>query len=387
MRLPLDEVLQRTREIARTTVAANAARTDEEARWPAENFRALLDAGLGGLVVPASSGGLGMGLVALSRVCEALAYQCPSTAISFGMHHVASAVLAARSTPGQRERYLAPIVAGRHLTTLALSEPGTGAHFYLPQTRLEARPDGSFVVNGAKSFVTNGGHADSYVVSTNSISQEPRGAGQFSCVVIPKEEAGLEWQGEWSGLGMRGNSSRAVALREVRVPPEALLGSVGDQVWFVFQVVAPYFLTAMAGTYLGLAAAALEEAIAHLKDRAYAHTGNPLAQQPVLQHRLGVLWARVASTRAFVHHAAALGDAGDEDALAAVCSAKAEVAECAVTVTNEVMTLLGGQGYGRGTSIDRRLRDARAAHVMAPTTDILRGWVGRAVLGLPLLAE
>ena len=80
-------------------------------------------------------------------------------------------------------------------------------------------------------------------------------------------------------------------------------------------------------------------------------------------------------------------DAGADDALIALCAAKAEVADCATQVVNESMTLLGGKGYANDSRIQRMLRDARAAHVMSPTTDILRTWTGRALLGLPLLAE
>jgi len=306
--------------------------------------------------------------------------------MSFGMHCVGTAVLAASATPEQLERYLVPIARGEHLTTLALSEPGTGANFYVPQTQLSVDPDGSFRLNGSKSFVTNGGHADSYVVST-APADPGAPPGQFSCVLVRSDAPGLHWQGSWEGWGMRGNSSISVQLAEVPVPPSDLLGHQGDEIWYVFHVVAPYFLMAMAGTYLGVAASALEEGRQHLLERSYAHSGQSLSSETVLQHRLGTLWAQVERTRALVHAAADKGDAGAPDALLALCSAKAEVADCAERVASEVMTLMGGRAYGQRSTIQRLYRDARAAHVMAPTTDMLRTWTGRALLGLPLLGE
>lgn len=381
-----EEIHRRAREIAIDVLAPNAEAVDREATWPEENIRALQAGGLAGLVVPARFGGLGFGLHALARISEELALACPSTALSFGMHHVAAAVLAAKPTTVQATRFLEPIAHGKHLTTLALSEPGSGAHFYVPESTVVSRPDGSFGVNGTKSFVTNGGHADSYVVSVAAVEDESA-VGKFSCVLVPNDAPGLSWTSQWHGLGMRGNSSKSVKLTDVRIDRDSLLGEEGDQIWYVFNVVAPYFLMAMAGTYLGIAAAALEEARAHLSSRAYSHRGTTLASEPVLQHRLGTLWAKVARTRAFVHHAAQSGDKGEADALPALCSAKAEVADCAVDVVNESMTLLGGKGYAEGSRVHRLLRDARAAHVMSPTTDLLRTWTGRALLDLPLLAD
>ncbi|MDP9387144.1 MAG: acyl-CoA/acyl-ACP dehydrogenase [Actinomycetota bacterium] len=384
-RLTLDKVLDRVSEVARDVAAPNAAAVDVEARWPGATIRALQDSELGGLVVPEEAGGCGYGLAALVQVCEILGRECPSSALCFGMHCVATAVIAAKATPEQVVRFLEPIAAGHHLTTLALSEPGTGSHFWLPQTTLEEVEHG-WRVQGAKTFVTNGGHCDSYVVST--VAAGPGAPpGRFSCLVIDGANPALAWGPPWRGVGMRGNASTSLELRGVEVPSYALLGREGEQIWYIFNVVAPYFLTAMAGTYLGIAAAALEEGRLHLTSRRYTHDGSRLAEHPVLQHRMGVLWAQVERTRRLVRHACEEGDRGGPDALPALCSAKAEVAECAVGVVNEAMTLVGGIGYREGATLERHVRDARAAHVMAPTTDLLRTWTGRAVLGENLLAD
>ncbi|MDQ3036327.1 MAG: acyl-CoA/acyl-ACP dehydrogenase [Myxococcota bacterium] len=382
--MDMDDAAARARSIAEDVVRRHSEQTDREARWPEESIRALLGAGLGGMVLPREHGGLGLGLAALARVCEELGRVCPSTALCFGMHHVAAAVISAKASPAQAERYLAPIATGQHLTTLALSEPGTGVNFYFPETALRDTADG-YLVRGTKSFVTNGGHADSYVVSTAPRQGAP--PGEFSLVVIPREAEGLAWQGAWAGWGMRGNSSRSVELRDVHVPRRDLLGREGDELWYVFQVVTPYFLIAMSGTYVGIARAALEEARESLRARTYSHSGASPSSVGVLQHRLGVMWGEVERSRQLVHHAARLGDAGSDDALLALCGAKAEIADCAVSVANEAMTLVGGRGYASESRLTRLLRDARAAHVMAPTTDTLRTWMGRALLDLPILSD
>lgn len=377
------EAVERTRRIVTDVVAPNAERVDRDSIWPAENLRALQAAGLGGLVVPQSAGGAGLGLEALAAVCEELGRGCASTAICFGMHAVGSAVIAAKATDDQTRRLLEPIARGEHFTTLAFSEPGTGVHFYLPEATL-AKLDGRFSVRGTKSFVTNGNHADSYVVST--LASDPAAPpGSFSCLVLPKGAKGLRWEGNWDGWGMRGNSAIRAVLEDAEIPAGNLLGSEGDETWYVFNVVAPYFLIAMAGTYLGVTAAALDEARSHLLHRVHSHTGRELAANPILQHRFGTIWGEVERTRCLVRAAARNGDLSAEDALASLCSAKAEVADCADRVIAECMGLMGGRAYADGAKIHRHYRDGRAAHVMAPTTDLLRTWTGRAVLGLPLL--
>jgi isovaleryl-CoA dehydrogenase len=379
----LRELVGVASEITREVVAPNAEREDVEAAWPEPAMRALAASGLMGLHVPEELGGLGQGLEALVAICETLATESPSAALCFGMHCVGTAVIAAKATDFQKAAYLEPIARGEHITTLALSEPGTGSFFWFPETSLEPG-DGEYRLTGVKSFVTNGGHADSYVVST-SASEGDAMEGSFSCVVLDDETGGMRWDEPWHGLGMRGNSSRTLRLEGARIPSDRLLGEEGDQIWYVFEVVAPAFLTAMAGTYLGVARASFEFAREHLATRRHSHSGELLGSSPVLSHRLGQLWIDLERTRHLVHRAAAHMDTGEHDALVGVLASKAAAGDAAVQISNEAMTLLGGIGYRDNSRIARMLRDARASHVMSPTTDVLKTWVGRALLNLPLL--
>jgi alkylation response protein AidB-like acyl-CoA dehydrogenase len=241
-----------------------------------------------------------------------------------------------------------------------------------------------FRINGTKQFVTNGGHADSYVVSTTASTPNAE-AGEFSCVIVDGESPGLTWLEPWRGLGMHGNSSRGLRLEDARVPVTNLLGEEGDEIWYVFEVVAPYFLMAMAATYLGVAQAALDATLQHLRSREYSHSGERLADVPITQHKVAEMWMAIEKTRHLIYNAARLGDLGDPQALISILSAKADAGDTAVWATNEAMTLCGGIAYRENSQLARLLRDARASHVMSPTTDILKQWTGRTLLGLPLL--
>lgn len=373
-----------TRQLVETHVAPRAAEVDANCVWPAHSMKALAQAGLMGLQVPAELGGHGQGLQALAAVTEVLARACPSTALCYGMHCVGTAVIAAKATGYHKDKYLQPIAQGRHITTLALSESGTGTHFYLPSTRLAERED-CFVVDGEKQFITNGGYADSYVMSVAPAAREAAQSGDFSCLVLDAQTPGLEWQAPWSGFGMRGNSSRGLRLEAAAVPKPNLLGETGDEVWFVFKVIAPFFLLAMAGTYLGIAQAAVEATGLHLRGRRYAHSGEALADLDALQSRYAAMWMVLEKTRGLVREAAARGDAGHREAMPYILACKADAGETAVQLANEAMTLCGGVAYRENSRVSQMLRDARASHVMAPTTDLLKLWLGRSLLGMPLL--
>jgi len=378
----LEKVLALAEEAAE--VASRLAdRTDRAARWPEEPLRTLQASGLAGLVISEDKGGWGHGMYALLRVCETLGRACASTSLCFGMHGVASAVLASKATDLQRERFLQPIVDGVHLTTLALSEPSSGSSFWIPTTTLVARSD-SIVLDGFKSFVTNGGRADSYVLNVVSPDTEDE-PGEFSCVAVPGTSAGLVWGPSWDGLGMRGNSSCSVELASVEVPRDHVLGQPGDHVWYVFGIVAPYFIAAMTGTYLGIADAAFKITTAMLGARRFSYSSRVLADEDVIQADVGELWAVIERTRHLSYQAASAADAGEDQALPSLFSAKAEVARAVETVVDRCMTLAGGSAYATSSPLWRHLRDARAAHVMSPTTHLLRLWTGRSVLGKPLL--
>jgi isovaleryl-CoA dehydrogenase len=370
-------------QVADKHVAPLAEQVDRECMWPAHSMRAFAETGLMGLQVPEQLGGHGQGLLGLSMITETIGRACPSSALCFGMHCVGTAVIAAKATPYQENRYLRLIARGEHITTLAASESGSGSHFYLPATQMKLSGE-ELIINGAKQFITNGSHADSYVVSV--VSQEDQyQLGDFSCVIVDGDTAGMEWGKDWQGFGMRGNSSRGAIFKDARAPADNLLGEMGDQVWYVFEVIAPYFLMAMAGTYLGIAQSAIDSTRAHLKRRQFSHSGSALAETDLVQAQFSDMWVEVEKTRSLIREAAHRGDMGDPDALPFILSCKAEAGKTAVAIANSAMSLCGGMAYRDNSRLAQMLRDARASHVMSPTTELLRLWTGRALLDLPIL--
>jgi alkylation response protein AidB-like acyl-CoA dehydrogenase len=194
-KVELGAVVAAAQRVAETTLAAEAPAADREGSWPEASLKEL-QRELGGLVVDERLGGLGHGLWAVARVGEITGRYCASTSICFGMHLVASAVMGAKATPRQEQEYLRPIAAGEHLSTLALSEPGTGSEFWLPQSCMWS-DGGGLRVTRTKSFVTNATHADSYVINLVR-DATPTVPGSFSVASSTREL--LAWSGARPGM-------------------------------------------------------------------------------------------------------------------------------------------------------------------------------------------
>lgn len=371
-------ILELARQITDEVIAPAAAAVDAERRFPQESMEALGKAGLLGLLVPKELGGLGGNLSNLSAITEIVAAACGSTAMCYLMHNCAAAVVAAKATPDQQERYLRPIARGEKLGTLAFSETGTGAHFYAPEIKAEPEA-GQFVLNGKKSFVTNGDKADFVIVIANASSPE-LGTDMF---IVDTDAPGLRFDGEWDGIGLSGNNSIALSLERVKVTAAQLVGAEGDGMGLVFQVVAPTFILGVAGVNAGIARGAYQTALRHAQTRKYAD-GRGLAELQAIQFYLSDMFGGVESASLFVRNAAAKAVRGDEDAILHVMQSKVQASEQAIRVTNLAMQVCGGQGYTKALPAERYLRDARAGAVMAPTTEVLKEWVGKSVAGVPL---
>ena len=371
----VDGVLAEVRELAQALIAPAAAEIDRESRFPDEQLSALAQVGALGLMVPCEQGGVGAGLVALADVCEAVGGACASTGMVFLMHSVTAATVAGGGGPSAA-RLLEDMASGEVLGTLAFSERGTGAHFYSPELRAERR-DGSVFVSGRKAFVTSGGHADAMLVLL-------QGEGEgLDCYVVGKDAPGVRFEGRWEGLGMRGNSSIAVEFEDVVLDGDALIGEAGGGAGLVFGVVAPTFLVGLAAVNVGIAQAALSDALEHAKSRGYPD-GSALVEVATVQHALANMDIDVRAARALLQDAARLGDGGDEGALVPLMEAKVLCTDVAARVTQGALEVCGGQGYTPTLSIERHLRDARAGAVMAPTNGVLRTWSAKAIAGLPV---
>jgi alkylation response protein AidB-like acyl-CoA dehydrogenase len=289
---------------------------------------------------------------------------------------------AAPPTPAVRE-VLAEIGAGRHLTTLAFSERGSRSHFWAPVSRA-VQVDGHVVLTASKSWVTSAGHADSYVVS--SLAPAAVGPVDSTLYLMPATTAGLRVAGVWDGLGLRANASAPVSLDDCRIPVTLRLTEDGAGFRTMMDVVLPLFNVGCAAVALGLCRATVKATASHLTSARFEHLGSTLGEAlPTLRAQLAQMQIDTAGVAARLDHTLTSLEHPDGDTLLRVLELKAAAGQAAIEVTSAGMRACGGAAFSRHLSVERYFRDAHAGAVMAPTGDVLRELIGRAVLGLPLL--
>ncbi|MBO0686986.1 MAG: acyl-CoA/acyl-ACP dehydrogenase, partial [Candidatus Dormibacteraeota bacterium] len=331
--------------------------------------------GLLGLVSAAEVGGRGEGMRAAATVVERLARVCASSAMVTLMHYCATAVVEAHGPEDVRRE----IAAGRHLTTLAFSEVGSRSQFWAPMGTASANAQ-SVHLNARKSWVTSAAEADSYVWSSRPLAAE----GASTLWLVPSGAAGLEVAGGFDGLGMRGNASRPITARDVSVPGASMLGPDGGGFDVMMGVVLPWFQVLNAAASVGIAEAAIAATAAHATSARFEHLGQTLADQPVTREHVARMRMLADGARALLLDTLAAIESGRPEATLRVLEVKPAASEAAIGVTDLAMRVCGGAAFRKENGIERNFRDARAATVMAPTTDALHDFIGKAVLGLPL---
>jgi alkylation response protein AidB-like acyl-CoA dehydrogenase len=362
-------------EIITAELAPLAQRTDSEGRFPREVIAALGEHGLLGLVSSKDVGGLGLGLAEASAVVSRIAETCPSTAMVVCMHYTA-AVVVEQFGPDETRRAIA---AGRHLTTLAFSEAESRSHFWAPASTARAEGD-QVTLDARKSWVTSAFEADSYVWSSRPVAAE----GASTLWLVNARLPGLSQPGKFDGLGLRGNASTPILAENVRVSAADRLGEDGKGFDIMMGVVLPWFSVLSASCSVGLMNGAISRAAGHVAGTRFQHLGSTLAELPTIRAYLARAKIQADSVAALLGDTIAAIGAGRADTMLRVLEIKAAAAEAALEVTDAAMRVCGGAAFRKEAGVERLFRDARAASVMAPTSDVLYDFIGKAVTGLPL---
>jgi alkylation response protein AidB-like acyl-CoA dehydrogenase len=362
-------------QIVTDTVEPLALRTDREGRFPREAISALSEAGLLGLVSATAVGGFGLGLKEASQVVSRIAHSCPSTAMIVCMHYCATAVIEQSGKEAVRQA----IARGKHLSTLAFSEADSRSHFWAPTGT--ARADGNVVVlDAGKSWVTSAFEADSYVWSSKPLAAE----GASTLWFVDAKLDGLSQPGAFDGLGLRGNASTPIAAQGVRIAAADRLGEDGKGFDTMMGVVLPWFSVLSAACSVGLMEGALSRAIGHVGQTKHVHLGSGLADLPTIRAYLARARIKTDMAQALLDDTLAAITGSRADTMLRVLEVKAAAAETALEVTDIAMRVCGGAAFRKEAGIERLFRDARASSVMAPTSDVLYDFIGKAITGLPL---
>ena len=377
-----DTAVSNAREMAERVLLPAASRNDKEARFSVEAIEACVRARLLGLMLPAEVGGAALGPRTYAAVVAALAEADASVAMVYLMHMCATATIAAAPPGATATPILKEIAAGRHLSTLAFSEAGSRSHFWAPLSR--ARRNGAGVhLTARKSWVTSAGHAQSYVVS--SLAPEGSKPTDSTLYLVPGDARGLSIAGPWDGMGLRANASAPMTLEDCEVPRGHQLTDDGAGFQAMLQVILPLFNLGTAAVALGLCRAAAAATATHLKNARFEHLGQSLGESlPTLRAQLAAMQIDTDGLAARIDDVVDHLERPREATMLRVLESKAAAGDVAINVTSTAMRVCGGAAFSKHLGVERLFRDAHAGAVMAPTGDVLREFIGKAVLGIPL---
>jgi len=362
-------------KIAVEVIRPAAADIDRSGIFPRAAMDALSKGGLLSLISAEEVGGMGQGLRAAALAIERVAQECASTAMVLCMHYAGTEVIEAHGPLEVRKA----IAAGKHITTLAFSERGSRSHFWAPVSSATGH-NGTVDLDAAKSWVTSAGEADSYVWSSRPLGAE----GASTIWLVPADAAGLSIAGPFDGLGLRGNASSPITAKKVAVEHSAMLGPDGGGFDIMMSIVLPYFQIMNAAFSIGTMQAATRKAAQHVSGARLEHLGSSLSDLPTIRAYMARMRIKTDMAHTLLLDTLDAVESGREDTMLRVLEVKAAAGEASTEVTDLAMRVCGGAAFRKDVGIERNFRDARAATVMAPTTDVLYDFIGKLECGMPL---
>jgi alkylation response protein AidB-like acyl-CoA dehydrogenase len=370
----LREIQRTVRDFCEAKVKPRARAWDEKEEFPWEVVRELGPLGLLGIAVPEEYDGAGMGALAVAVVVEEIARYDGSLALTVASHNgLGTGHILRFGTEEQRRRWVPPLARGEKLAAWGLTEPGSGSDAAGLRTTAVRRGD-RWILNGAKTFITQGTVGDIFVVLANT--EPERKQHGITAFVLEKGTKGFSQRPIHGKLGMRSSDTAELHLDEVEVPDAQRLGEVNQGFVNTLQILDRGRIT-IGALAVGLARGALEESRAYAKER--RTFGRPIAEHQAIAFMLADVATEVAAARLLVHRAAALCDAGEPFG-AQASMAKLFASEAAMRATTKAVQILGGYGYTRDFPVERYFRDAKLTEIGEGTSEIQRLVISRAVL-------
>jgi alkylation response protein AidB-like acyl-CoA dehydrogenase len=371
------QLLRKTvREFAEREIGPHSREWDEAQAFPRDVFARLAGLGLMGVCWPEEHGGAGLCTLDWALVMEELARVDASIALSLTAHHsLASAHLFLAGDDEQKARFLVPLARGEKVGCWGLTEPGSGSDAGGMRTTAARDGDG-WVLNGSKSFITNGGVADTAVVLT--VTDRARGHRGISAFVVERDDPGFRSGKKEDKLGCRASDTSELILEDCRLPADRLLGSEGEGFIDTLKIL-DKGRVGIAAFSVGIAQACLEASVRYAGER--KQFGRALADFQAIQFKIADMATQVAAARLLTWRAAALADSG-RPLNAEASMAKLFAGEMAVQAALEAVQIHGGYGYLKDYPVERYLRDAKLGTIGEGTSEVQRMVIARNLLDL-----
>lgn len=365
------ELQQLARRIAEEKVRPVAAKYDRSGEFPWEMVEVFREAGLFAVAIPEEYGGLGMGIMGLVLVTEELSRACGGIALAVAGTALGAMPIMIAGTPEQKQKYLPRIAEGEMLAAFCLTEPEAGSD--AGALRTTATRDGdSYVLNGTKHFITNGGVAGVYtVIALTDPTKGSRGASAF---IVDADTEGLIIGKKEDKMGIRASATAEIHFENCRIPKENLLGKEGLGFVIALQTL-DQSRPGVAAQALGIAQGALDLAVDYARQR--KQFGQTIASFQGIQFMLADMATEIEAARALIYAVARYIDRGGKDYGKVSAMSKLFASDVAMRVTTDAVQIFGGYGYMREYPIEKYMRDAKITQIYEGTNQIQRNVIAR----------
>jgi len=367
-------ILKTARDYAERVIRPVAADLDRDARFPLEIVKGLAELGLMGVNVPAALGGAEAGVVSYSLAMQEIARACASTAVTMAVTNMVAEVIARFGTPAQRERHVPRLTSGEAVAgAFALSEPEAGSDPGSMRTTAERTPRG-WVLRGQKQWITNGSYAGVFIVWARTGGPGTKGISTF---LVEGGTPGLKPGKHEEKMGIRASNTVPLTLDDCVIPEDALLGEENHG-FRVAMMALDGGRVGIASQAIGIATAALEEAVAYARER--KQFGKPIGDFQAIQWMIADSATELDAARLLTLRAARMKEGGVPFSREA-SMAKLFASEAANKICDRAVQIHGGYGYVRDFAAERHLRDVRVTRIYEGTSEIQRMVIARNVLG------
>jgi alkylation response protein AidB-like acyl-CoA dehydrogenase len=362
------------REIAEREIAPHAADVDADARYPIEAQKALTAAGFHATHIPEEYGGEGADAIATCIVIEEVARVDASASLIPAVNKLGSVPLMLSASEDLKQRVLPEIASGEAMISYGLSEREAGSDAAAMRTRARLEGD-SWVLNGAKAWITNAGVSRWYTVM--AVTDPDKGANGISAFVVHLDDPGFSIGPKERKMGIKGSPTCELHFDDCTIPADRIVGAPGMGFKTALRTL-DFTRPTIGAQAVGIAQGALDAAVAYVKDR--AQFGTRVADFQGVQFMLADMEMRVEAARHLVYVAAAAGEQGSPDVTRVSASAKAFASDVAMQVTTDAVQLFGGAGYTQDFPVERMMRDAKITQIYEGTNQIQRMVIARSLL-------
>ena len=354
------------RRIAEERILPVRAELDEKEEFPWAIIKDLADADMFRVFIPEEYEGLGGGCLDLCLVVEELSRVCSGVAISYAATALGCSSLLEYGTEEQKRKYLPDVASGRRLTAFALTEATAGSDVSAIRTTAR-REQGSYVLNGTKQFITNGGEAEIYtVIALTSPERGIRGASTF---LVEKDTPGFTFGKKEKKMGLRASATRELIFRNCLIPEENIIGREGMGFIMAMRLL-DRSRPGVGAQAVGLAQGALEATVDYARQR--IQFGHPIISLQAVQLMLADMAIAVEAARLLVYSVARTIDSGAKDFTEEAAMAKVFASDTAMKVTTDAVQIFGGAGYMRDYPVEKMMRDAKITQIYEGSNEALR---------------